>query len=283
MKMLRYAWLGGSLSLALALIHFSGAIAAAPTVRSSLIPTLESEIVMAFPPLENTPWQLVSYLKSSGETVAAFSDRPAVFEFQEGRLSGTTGCNRFFSNYTQSGNSLSISPGGSTLMACFPEALAQQEQALLSLLPTVTRYAFDADHLVLLDSRDRVVISLAPQPQADLVGTTWVLEVYNNGRGGLASAYTGTTLTVQFRDDNTLGGSAGCNTYRASYELGEGTLVVGPAASTRKLCQEPEGIMTQEMAFLNLLPTVSTYAIKGNQLEWRNNEGQVLARFTAQP
>jgi hypothetical protein len=57
-------------------------------------------------PLEQTVWQLVSYRDAAGELVTAWADGPATMQFQAGQVTGTTGCNRFFSAYTLTGDCL---------------------------------------------------------------------------------------------------------------------------------------------------------------------------------
>ncbi|MCH8497299.1 MAG: META domain-containing protein [Marinobacter sp.] len=57
----------------------------------------------------------------------------------EQRVYGQGPCNRYFGGYQLAGEGLSFSQLGSTLMACEPGILAQ-EQTLMSLLPTVTRF-----------------------------------------------------------------------------------------------------------------------------------------------
>lgn len=60
----------------------------------------------------------------------------------DGSLAGNATCNRLIANYTQDASTLSITLAGSTMMAC-PPALADQEQKLLALLPTVEGFEID--------------------------------------------------------------------------------------------------------------------------------------------
>jgi len=233
------------------------------------------------PELEQMTWQLMSYRDADGETVTAWAERPATFLFEDGRVSGTTGCNRFFSAYTLEGDRLTLAPGGSTLMACFPEALAQQEAAILTGMTTVAGYDLSADELRLLDSAGSVVFTLTPEVSAALTDTEWTLTAYNNGRGGLVTPLLDTTITATFNDEGRLFGSAGCNTYRAGFEQLDDTLSIGAAASTRRFCATPDGTMEQEQAFLALLGEVASYAISGNQLTLQSADGTTLAQFSS--
>ncbi len=229
--------------------------------------------------LEQSTWQLVSYQENDGSTVNAFSDRPAILDFQAGQLSGTTGCNRFFSSYTLVASQLTITPSGSTLMACISDALAAQEHAILSGLPEIASYTLTDDQLQLRDRDGVIRFTLMPQPTAELLGSEWTLTLYNNGRGGLQTPLSDTTITATF-DPEGLTGSAGCNRYRAAYELDGDAITIGDAASTRRLCANPPEIMAQESTFLALLPDVVTYTLNGHQLDLKNADGVTLARFT---
>ncbi len=281
MKGLLQSWWGHS--LALTMLMGSGipaialpSVAQSPTVLPAPIP--EGPIAMQNP-LEQTVWQLVSYQNANGDTVTAWDEIPATFQFAAGQVTGTTGCNRFFSSYTVADDELAIAVGGSTLMACFPEALAQQESAIFTGMAAVTSYDLVADELQLLNRDGDVVFTLMPQVSATLTNTAWTLTAYNNGRGGLVSPLLETTLTANFDDAGSLAGSAGCNTYRANFEHTDQTLQIGAAASTRRLCAAPEGTMQQEQVFLGLLAAVSSYEIDGNRLTLKDAAGAVLAQF----
>jgi len=83
-----------------------------------------------------------------------------------------------------------------------------------------------------------------------LTGVTWGLLTYNNGKGGLVSVLSGTEITAVFGEDGNLAGSAGCNDYAATYSTDGDSISIGPAATTRKMCTDPEGIMEQEAGYL---------------------------------
>jgi heat shock protein HslJ len=166
-------------------------------------------------------------------------------------------------------------------MACIDEALAAQESAIMTGLPQVAGYSQTGDQLLLVNSAGTTLFTLTPQPTAELTGTEWTLTFYNNGRGGLTTPILDTTITATFDPEVGLAGSASCNRYRANFETDADGLTIGPAASTRRLCAGPEGIMEQESAFLSLLEDVATYSINGNQLVLKNADGTTLAQFTS--
>jgi heat shock protein HslJ len=114
-----------------------------------------------------------------------------------------------------------------------------------------------------------------------LTGTTWWLNGYHDGQSGFVSVLSGTEITALFGDDGQVSGSAGCNNYSASYTVKDGVITFGPAATTRKACAEPEGIMTQESAYLAALESVVAFQIEGDELTLTNTEGVRVATFTA--
>ena len=77
---------------------------------------------------------------------------PATLLFApDGRLSGNASCNRLIASYKVKGSKLTISPTGTTMMAC-PPALINQERKLVDLLGTVTGYSIDRTGTLILTS-----------------------------------------------------------------------------------------------------------------------------------
>ena len=76
-------------------------------------------------------------------------------QFEDGRVFGAAGCNRFMGGYTLADDGLSIemSQMASTMMAC-PDALMQQERAFLDTLAAVKGYSVGADGTLSLSTPD---------------------------------------------------------------------------------------------------------------------------------
>ena len=107
-----------------------------------------------------------------------------------------------------------------------------------------------------------------------LTGKTWQLVSYFDGASAQVSVLNGTEITAIFGADSMVSGSAGCNTYEASYQSTSNTLSFGAASATSMFCETPEGIMQQEGMYLAVLPTAATYQISSSQLQdlqcWRS-------------
>jgi heat shock protein HslJ len=125
-----------------------------------------------------------------------------------------------------------------------------------------------------------LVGSISPVEAADLVGTEWVLISLNGN-----SLIEDTSITLYF-EDAFLGGSMTCNGYGGGPDSGEyvatddGTLTVPrPLAVTVQLCSSPQGIMEQEEAYIEALPSAATYRVIGDRLEINNAVGEMILVF----
>jgi heat shock protein HslJ len=217
--------------------------------------------------LEGTSWILTSI---EGLAPVPGSTITAAFA-ATGQVGGSGGCNSYSAGYAVDGDALTIEPPVSTLMAC-EEPLMQQESDYLAALSATASYSVLAETLTLKDSSGAPRLVFTAQSN-ELAGTSWSVVGYNNGQGGVVSVMAGTEMTADFGSDGQLAGNAGCNSYNASYSTSGDSITVGPAASTRMFCGEPEGVMDQESQYLAALSTASTYAISGDQLELRTADG----------
>lgn len=232
--------------------------------------------------LEGVLWQLTSYRSSTDQMVEplVYRAQAPTLKLEGGQAGGNGTCNRYFGGYSLADGELTFMPGGNTLMAC-PEEYMTQEQAFMASLGQVATYSLEDGQLTLMDTAGTPLLTFKVFEVPPLSGTRWRLLTYNNGTGGLVSPISDTVIVSKFGDDGQLGGFAGCNNFMASYEATADSLSIGPTASTRKACAEPAGVMEQETAFLKLLETVTTYAIEGNVLQLQNEDGTIVAQFTA--
>lgn len=216
--------------------------------------------------LEGSAWVLTAL---PGHTVDASS--PATLSFDQGRATGSDGCNRFTTTYSATASTLSVSDRvAGTQMACAPDAM-QRAQAFIAALTGAKAWRISDGHLQLLNAGGAVQATLAPQSRT-LAGTSWHANGINNGRQAVVSLVAGTSVTLQFTPDGRLAGSAGCNNYTAAYEASGSRIRISGAAATRKMCAG-EGVMEQEQAFLRALEAATTVRIEGNRLELRDDKG----------
>ena len=197
---------------------------------------------------------------------------------EDGTVAGSSGCNSYSTTYAVDGDQIEFGEQvASTMMAC-EEPVMEQERAYLDALSNSTRFDIVDDDLVLYDVADGELARFAAVDQG-LAGTTWDVIAYNNGNEAVVSVINGTQITAVFDADGQISGNAGCNNYFASYETeGEG-ISIGPAGSTRMMCNEPAGIMEQEGQYLAALETAATYRIDGDTMEMRTVDGALVANF----
>lgn len=70
-----------------------------------------------------------------------------VFDLPEGMAGGTSACNQYFGAYTLSGNELTFSDFGQTMMACTDEGVMDSESAYLAALGLVETFTMGGDEL----------------------------------------------------------------------------------------------------------------------------------------
>jgi heat shock protein HslJ len=227
--------------------------------------------------LEGQGWRLSAL---AGTTL--LPDREITLTFVDGFVQGSDGCNRYRVPYRLEGERFELTGRGmSTMKACPPPVMQQADAFAAALRATRTLRAVDGG-IELRDGQGAVLGALAPVSQA-LGGTAWRVTGYNNGKQAVTSVLSGTTLTLVFGEDGRLSGSAGCNRFNASWETTAGGIRIGPAAATRRMCAEPEGVMQQESLFLQALERVASSRVEGGRLELRSSGGalQLSARRDA--
>jgi heat shock protein HslJ len=214
--------------------------------------------------LERVSWSLDSYLnrESKTECVLPYAEITALFE--SGRVSGHGGCNMYSGSYVTEGNNITISGVLSTMMFCYDNISTQESEYLLN-LQNATKYSISGNLLRMMNANGSVILTYSVAQPLPLIGTNWSMLNYNNGRA-LFGALAGTEVTALFSADGNLTGTAGCNNYKASYQVDNNSIEIGPTATARKLCSEPEGIMEQEKDYLAALESAARYSIDRQQL-----------------
>ena len=219
------------------------------------------------PALDGTNWVLTAL---PGRVMIAESF--VTLRFEDGRVNGSDGCNRYSGTYTASDMQLQFDGNMVTTMMACADPLMEQASAYMAMLAQVRSYRIAAGQLILLSADDALLANLNRQDQ-ELAGTAWQVTGYNNGKQAVVSVLSGTTMTLTFTADNKLSGSAGCNNYMANYTLTASALDIGPAAVTRMMCANPATIMEQEQQFLKALETVASAQQEGGRLELRTASG----------
>ena len=111
---------------------------------------------------------------------------------------------------------------------------------------------------------------------------SWDLTWYKNQNNALATVIEGSQITLEVNEDGSLSGSAGCNNYNSTYTQEQDQISLGPIATTKMFCEEPEGIMEQEADFLAALADASAFVISDEELLFLDAQGDRLLIFSPQ-
>jgi heat shock protein HslJ len=222
--------------------------------------------------IEGVPWVL-----SSGVDVAGWEEVAPSATFEGGRIAGSTGCNRFTASYTIDGDALELGQIASTRMACPPPGDGV-EREYVTALEQVAAWSVEDEELVLHDGDHEEVLRFAVATPVGTWQATGVLQ-----GSAVSSPIAGTEITASFAGSGAITGSAGCNSYTATYTTDLGAIEITEPAATEKLCPEPKGIMEQEAAYLAALPKAVGYRISGRVLELLTAEGTSVVTYARTP
>ncbi len=216
--------------------------------------------------LDGTSW-VVSQV--AGKDAGSFG---ITMTFSEGKVSGSDGCNRFSTAYSQTGYSITFSPEMmGTLMACEP-GIMEMASLFRDNLSAVTSVNYSDSGKQLLDESGNVVIEMIPA-LTNLQNTKWELINYNNGKEAVVGLIEGTKGNLIF-EDTKFSATAGCNQIFGEFSTSNGTLSFSQVGSSLMFCTE-EGVMDQEAAIIQALNNSTNYQIEGTLLTTRDESGSM--------
>lgn len=228
-------------------------------------------------PLTGSSWVLDSILIGS---VLEPSAADASLNFgAEGQLSGSTGCNRFTGSWEGDAGALTLTLGGTTMMACVDPAAQAQEQAVLAELPRAKSASIGNERLTLKDEggADLAVYSAAV---SDFAGTSWQVTGVNNGAGAVVTTDATTSLTITFGTDASVTGFAGCTDFTATYTADGEALAFADIAPAGECGDGAEAAAAQE-EFLAALGNVEVAHVDGTSVTLRDGGGATQVSLTA--
>lgn len=117
--------------------------------------------------LTGTEWRLVSLGPSGSETDLVAGTTVTLKFGDDGRASGSTGCNSYSGTYQVRGDTLSFGRLISTRRACLDQNANQQEQRFLSALEMANRFRLNSNRLTILSDRGRTVLNFESNTTTD--------------------------------------------------------------------------------------------------------------------
>lgn len=207
----------------------------------------------SLPELAGTEW----IVEAMGGTGVVAGSEPRIAFGEDGDMTGTTGCNRFFGRYTQSGAALTFSGIGTTRMACMADGVMQQEAKFGAILGSeAATLEMGGPGEIIIRGADGIGFTarrLAAEGEetggdpAMLTGAEWRVEDLN--RGGVIDR---SNLTITFTEDGRVYGSTQCNQFSGSYTATATHVTFTPLMMTLRACVD-EALATQERVFVDAL------------------------------
>jgi heat shock protein HslJ len=223
-------------------------------------------------PLEGSRWEVIA-VRGGTNLVAAHPTTIATAVFSDGLVSGSTGCNLYQAPYSLDADAITFGDLAQTGFACDPNYVGQGD-AFIQAIRVSTRFILTTEGLELADASGATQVLFRPTTELPLTWVDWQLMWYGGGN----SLLDGTQISLAFRDDGTLIGVAGCNSYSAEYEIDGDQLVIGPIAQTEMACI-PDGVMTQETDYLAILRGVKAFSTTLTGLELLDGDGNPVAEY----
>jgi heat shock protein HslJ len=139
-------------------------------------------------------------------------------------IGGTAACNGYGGSAAIGDGTFSIGELSWTEMGCEP-AVMDLEQAYLRALSAVTAFVVADDVLTLSGPATELKFELlAPVPDTEIVGTTWVLDTVIEGDAASNSPIMN-AATLTLHDDGTLSGSTGCRLLEGEWVIAGAEIV----------------------------------------------------------
>ena len=224
-------------------------------------------------PIGDTEWVLTA-AEVDGAPLELLDTHPVTLVRTDDGIGGTAACNSYGGAMTIDGSTIAFGDLFQTEMACDPPAAMDLEAAYLAALSRVDTASVDPAALTL--SGDGVTLTFAaraPEPDAALVGTTWMLDtILEDDAASTPIAGADASMTIDDTDQVT--GTTGCNNFMGELVVGDGAIEPAALASTRMAC-EPE-IMAQEAVVLRVLSEGPSWSIEGSLLTLTLDDGTGL-------
>ena len=220
-------------------------------------------------PLENVRWKLAlidgQLLPDGVVATALFTPADSLAaQGQESTVTGGSGCNNFFGQYSVSGDTFTAGPFGATQMMC-DEPVMQAEQAFLAGLEGAQGYQIVLNQLTVTTASGSLLFYADRMP---LEGPLWTLTslgpVDNPHSPAAESAFTASFDRQFGLPSGVKSGGTGCNDYTATYYSNPNEIKVNLPQTTQNPCS---ALLTEaEQGYFLGLNAAREYRILGNEL-----------------
>lgn len=184
-------------------------------------------------------------------------------------IGGRAACNLYGGSIEVNGNRITLRASEMTEMGCEEELMAA-EAAYIAAIGAVDRAARADDRLVLTGPNVELRFTLIPRvPQADLVGTRWILDGLVSGDA--VSSTLGEEATLELADDGSFTGSTGCRTFGGDYAVNGGQVTVTHLVQDDGACADE--LAGQDEHVLDVIGGGFAVAVDGDRLTLSASDG----------
>lgn len=209
-------------------------------------------------------WRLVDG-EHNGQAVPLVPDAAVTMNIDGSEVGGTAACNHYGGTIELDGNRVAISAMSMTEMGC-PGDLGASQDAFLAAIVEVETVSRQGDRLVLAGPQTELTFELVPPvADADLVGSTWVLDSLI--AGDAVSSVMG-EATLDLAEDGTVSGFTGCRTFDGDYAISGTEMRVTGLTTDDRACTDD--LVAQDNQVLEVLNDISSVEIEGQRLTLRS-------------
>ncbi|MBL8046379.1 MAG: META domain-containing protein, partial [Anaerolineales bacterium] len=192
--------------------------------------------------------------------------------FENGKVSGSTGCNQYGADYAVTSANLQIGTMQQTERACELEGVMQQEQTFTAAFSAATSFSIEGDTLTLTHPGGALIFRAMPALNgAPFVGTPWKL-VRFEAAGTAEAVPAEIEITATFAEGK-ITGSGGCNNYFGEYTEEVGRITVASIGATKMAC---EGKLDLEQRFFTEIAQAHTVLVEAGQLRLVSDSGTLV-------
>ena len=225
-------------------------------------------------------WVLVSGTDAEGSPLALVPGRDVTLDIEAGKgeVGGTSACNHYFATLTQEGARVGLTGVGSTEMGCEPGVM-ELESRYHAALAGVDHAERTAGTLTLSGSTVGLVYeTVAPTPDADLVGTTWGVESLLDGDTASSTVTdTGGAAWLRLAAAGRLHGSTGCRVVSGEYAVDGDTISLAGVAFEEPPGACPEPLLAQDTRLREMLEGDLSASVAADRLTLLAPDGRGLA------
>ncbi len=139
-------------------IMFSSLAMAAALLVSACNTTGQADMTADWSAVTGKDWQLTMLINGDNTLTPTAPIQPSATFTDDGKISGSSGCNNYFGTYTQNAGQLSFSPLGATRKMCMNDAM-EIEMAFDAATGQVAGWQLSEGNLVLRDTNGKPVMT----------------------------------------------------------------------------------------------------------------------------